>query len=146
MTRSVYQTLIDGVVNARNTLLAGFTSVASVGDATEAVVALKRDISEGDIPGPRMWVAGDPLGPTGGHGDPANGLLPDFAELPHWKDALVDSPEQARTTVRRMWREGVDLIKIMPSGGVMSIGDDPRLQLMSDDEIKAVIDTGMLSA
>ncbi len=40
-----------------------------------------------------------------------------------------------------MWREGVDLIKIMPSGGVMSIGDDPRLQLMADDEIKAVIDT-----
>jgi imidazolonepropionase-like amidohydrolase len=141
VTRSVYQALIDGVVNARNTLLAGFTSVRSVGDATEAVVALKRDIAEGDIPGPRMWVAGDPLGPTGGHGDPANGMLPDFAELPHWTDALVDSPEQARTTVRRMWREGVDLIKIMPSGGVMSIGDDPKLQLMADDEIKAIIDT-----
>jgi imidazolonepropionase-like amidohydrolase len=141
MTRSSYQELIDGVVNARNTLLAGFTTVRSVGDNTEAVVALKRDIKEGTIPGPRMWVAGNPLGPSGGHGDPANGLLPELAELPHWHDALIDSPEQARTTVRRMWREGVDLIKIMPSGGVMSIGDDPRLQLMADDEIKAVIDT-----
>jgi imidazolonepropionase-like amidohydrolase len=29
----------------------------------------------------------------------------------------------------------------MPSGGVMSIGDDPKLQLMEDDEIKAVIET-----
>jgi imidazolonepropionase-like amidohydrolase len=43
--------------------------------------------------------------------------------------------------VRRLKREGADLIKIMPSGGVMSIGDDPRLQLMEDDEIKAVIET-----
>lgn len=141
MTRSDYQALIDGVGNARNTLLAGFTSVRSVGDATAAVVALKRDIAEGDIPGPRLWVAGTALGPSGGHGDPANGVLPDLAELPHWGDSLVDSPEQARLTVRRLWREGVDLIKIMPSGGVMSIGDDPRLQLMADDEIKSVIAT-----
>jgi imidazolonepropionase-like amidohydrolase len=43
--------------------------------------------------------------------------------------------------VRTLRREGVDLIKIMPSGGVMSIGDDPSLQLMADDEIKAVIET-----
>jgi imidazolonepropionase-like amidohydrolase len=141
MTRTAYQALIDGVANARNTLLAGFTAVRSVGDSTPAVVALKRDINEGTIPGPRMWVAGDALGPSGGHGDPANGLLPDLAELPHWHDSLIDSPEEARATVRRMWREGVDVIKIMPSGGVMSIGDDPKLQLMADDEIKAVIDT-----
>ena len=141
MTRSNYQALIDAVGNARNTLLAGFTTVRSVGDATEAVVSLKRSINEGSIPGPRMWVAGDALGPSGGHGDPANGLLPDLAELPHWHDSVVDSPEEARATVRRMWREGVDLIKIMPSGGVMSIGDDPKLQLMADDEIKAVIET-----
>jgi imidazolonepropionase-like amidohydrolase len=141
MTRTAYQSLIDGVVNARNTLLAGFTTVRSVGDTTAVVVALKREIAGGTIPGPRMWVAGDPLGPSGGHGDPANGLTPDLAELPHWHDTLIDSPEQARATVRRMWREGVDLIKIMPSGGVMSIGDDPKLQLMADDEIKAVIET-----
>jgi imidazolonepropionase-like amidohydrolase len=57
------------------------------------------------------------------------------------KDALINSPEAARTAVRRLKREGVDLIKIMPSGGVMSIGDDPKQQLMADDEIKAVIDT-----
>jgi imidazolonepropionase-like amidohydrolase len=36
---------------------------------------------------------------------------------------------------------GVDLIKIMPSGGVLSIGDDPNAQLMTDDEIKAIVDT-----
>ena len=87
-----------------------------------------------------MWVAGTPLGPTGGHGDALNGLDPELSH-PGWTDNLIDSPEAARRTVRRLRREGADLIKIMPSGGVMSIGDDPKLQLMSDDEIKAVIDT-----
>jgi imidazolonepropionase-like amidohydrolase len=141
VTRTNYQALIDGVNDARATLLAGFTTVRDAGGPTEAVVALKREIEAGSVPGPRMWVSGDALGPTGGHGDPANGLLPDLAELPHWNDALVDGAEDARRIVRRMHRAGVDQIKIMPSGGVMSIGDDPRHQLMIDDEIKAVIDT-----
>ncbi len=109
VTTTDYDALIDGVNDAKATLLAGFTSIRDVGDPTSAVIALKKAVAKGEIPGVR--------------------------------EALVDSPEQARQTVRRMWREGVDLIKIMPSGGVMSIGDDPKLQLMADDEIKAVIDT-----
>ena len=141
VTSSDYDAMIDGVNDARATLLAGFTTIRDVGDPTEAVIALKKAIKAGTIPGPRMWVSGGPLGPTGGHGDPANGLLPEFGEIPSWQTSLIDSAETARRTVRRMWREGVDLIKIMPSGGVMSIGDDPTLQLMADDEIKAVIDT-----
>lgn len=140
LTRTDADDTIDAVNNARATLLAGFTAVRDVGGDTKVVVALKRAIAAGVTPGPRMWVAGMPLGPTGGHGDPANGLDPEL-EHPHWTDSVIDSPEAARRTVRRLRREGVDLIKIMPSGGVMSIGDDPKLQLMADDEIKAVIDT-----
>lgn len=141
VTRTNYQDAIDAVGYARATLMAGFTSARDVGADMDVIIALKREINDGAALGPRLWVAGPALGPTGGHGDPANGLLPDFAELPHWHDAVIDSPEQARETVRRLHREGADLIKIMPSGGVMSIGDDPKLQLMADDEIKAVVDT-----
>jgi imidazolonepropionase-like amidohydrolase len=140
MTRTDADETIDAVANARATLLAGFTTVRDVGGATKVVVALKRAIAAGVVPGPRMWVAGTPLGPTGGHGDAANGLDPEL-EHPGWTDNLIDSPEAARKAVRRLRREGADLIKIMPSGGVMSIGDNPKLQLMADDEIKAVIDT-----
>ena len=140
MTRTAFDDEIDAVVNARNTLMAGFTSARDVGGATGVVVALKHAINTGLVPGPRLWVAGTPLGPTGGHGDAANGLDPELSH-PGWTDNIVDSPEAARRTVRRLRREGADLVKIMPSGGVMSIGDDPSLQLMADDEIKAVIDT-----
>jgi len=87
-----------------------------------------------------MWVAGPPLGPTGGHSDARNGLDPELSH-PGWDDNIVNSPEDARRIVRTLRQEGVDLIKIMPSGGVLSIGDDPSLQLMADDEIKAVVDT-----
>jgi imidazolonepropionase-like amidohydrolase len=140
MTRTGYDDAIGATGDARNTLLAGFTTIRDVGGATEVVVALKRAINAGVIAGPRMWVAGTPLGPTGGHGDAANGLDPELQHA-HWTDNLIDSPEAARRTVRTLKRQGVDLIKIMPSGGVMSIGDDPKLQLMEDDEIKAVIET-----
>jgi imidazolonepropionase-like amidohydrolase len=140
LTRTDYDDEIDAVNNARLTLMAGFTTIRDVGGATGVVVALKNAIRSGATPGPRMWVAGTPLGPTGGHGDAADGLDPELSH-PGWTDNLIDSPEAARRTVRRLRREGADLIKIMPSGGVMSIGDDPRLQLMADDEIKAVIET-----
>ena len=74
MTRTDYDDEIDAVNNARATLLAGFTSIRDVGSSTGVVVALKRAINSGLTPGPRMWVAGTPLGPTGGHGDAADGL------------------------------------------------------------------------
>ncbi len=140
MTRTDFDGAIEATVFARDTLMAGFTSARDVGATTEVIVALKRAINAGAIPGPRLWVAGTPLGPTGGHGDAANGLDPELGH-PHWTDNLVDSPEAARKAVRTLKRQGADLIKIMPSGGVASIGDDPAVQLMADDEIKAVIET-----
>ena len=140
VTETDYDDAVRATAYARNTLLSGFTSVRDVGANVHVVVALKKAIQKGVVEGPRMWVAGPPLGPTGGHGDEANGLDPDLSH-PGWADNIVDSPEQARHIVRRLRQEGVDLIKIMPSGGVLSIGDDPGRQLMADDEIAAVIQT-----
>ncbi len=125
---------------ARATLQAGFTSVRDAGGSTDLVVAMKRAIASGEIAGPRMWVSGAPLGPTGGHGDAHSGLDPALSQ-PQWDEALVDGVDSAIRIVRDHRRRGVDLIKIMPSGGVLSVNDDPALQLMSDAEIKAVVDT-----
>ena len=140
VTGSGYDSAYASVGAARRTLEAGFTTIRDVGADNATIIAMKKAINKGVIPGPRMFVAGEPLGPTGGHGDAHNGL---DAELSHpgWTDNIVDSPEAGRRIVRSFRREGVDLIKIMPSGGVLSIGDNPDQQLMADDEIKAVIDT-----
>lgn len=140
VTETRYDSAVRSTAYARNTLLAGFTSVRDVGADPGVVIALKKAIAKGIVPGPRMWVAGPPLGPTGGHSDQANGLDPELSH-PGWTDNIVNSPEDARRIVRKLKQEGVDLVKIMPSGGVLSIGDDPNRQLMMDDEIAAVIQT-----
>ena len=140
VTRTDFDSAVKSTAYARHTLLAGFTSVRDVGAQAGVVLALKRAIAKGLVEGPRMWVAGPPLGPTGGHGDDANGLDPALSRST-WSDNIVDSAQDARRVVRKLRREGVDLIKIMPSGGVLSIGDDPNRQLMTDDEVAAVIET-----
>ena len=139
-TRNNYESLLLGTTYALTTLRAGFTSVRDVGDFTPAIVALKRAIAAGTVVGPRMWVSGSPLSPTGGHGDTHTGFSFEVSD-PSWDDGLVDSPEEVVKRVRLFHREGVDLIKIMPSGGLASNGDDPKAQLLSDAEIKAAIDT-----
>ena len=131
---------IIGVVNARTTLMDGFTSIRNVGSSNNVDLALKKAIAKGTIPGPRMWIAGEPLSPTGGHADPRNGLPQDLSR-PGWRDSIVDSAADARRIVREHHQAGDDLIKIMPSGGVGSVGDDPKLTLMSADEIASAIDT-----
>ncbi|HEX3945402.1 MAG TPA: amidohydrolase family protein [Rhizomicrobium sp.] len=140
VTETRFDSAIKSTAYARATLLAGFTSVRDVGAETNVIVALKKQIVKGIVPGPRLWVSGAPLGPTGGHTDESTGLDPELSN-PTWAENIIDSPEAARKAVREHKKLGVDLIKIMPSGGVLSVNDDPNRQLMADDEIKAVIDT-----
>lgn len=140
VTETEYDAAYKTPAYARATLEAGFTSVRDVGAPTELVVAMKKAIAGGEIAGPRMWVAGMPLGPTGGHSDSHSGLDPAI-ENPAWNEAIIDGADSAIRAVRKHRQEGADLIKIMPSGGVLSVNDDPNLQLMSDAEIKAVVDT-----
>ena len=140
VTETRFDAAVKSTAYARNTLLAGFTSVRDVGADADVVIALKKAIAKGIVVGPRMWVAGPPLGPTGGHGDAADGLDSELSN-PTWTANIIDSPADARRIVRVLHRKGVDLIKIMPSGGVLSIGDDPHRQLMADDEIAEVVKT-----
>jgi len=118
----------------------GFTSLRDLGTETEVIVGLKRAINSGVIPGPRMYVSGMYLGPTGGHSDKRNGLDPDLDHA-HWDASVIDGPDEAVKAVRRLHREGADLVKIMPSGGVLSINDDPKRTTMTDAEVSAVVTT-----
>jgi len=133
VTHTAFDELLVGVSNAHTTLLAGFTSVRDVHAYTPAIMALKKAIASGEIEGPRMWVSGSALSPTGGHIDGSTGYDEQITKR-EWTEGIVDSPEERH-------RAGADLIKIAPSGGVISVGDDPEAQLMTDAEIKAAIDT-----
>jgi imidazolonepropionase-like amidohydrolase len=126
---------VTGVRNARVTLRAGFTTVRNVGAEGFADVALRDGINQGDIDGPRMQVSGPPLGITGGHAD--NNLLP--YEYHFTAQGVADGPWAARAKVRENAKYGVDLIKIMASGGVMSKGDQPGAEQYSLEEMQAVV-------
>jgi imidazolonepropionase-like amidohydrolase len=132
--------VIRAVLNARREIELGFTTMRDVGSGPLEAPAVIRAIAAGQIVGPRYWTSLEPLGPTGGHTDDANGIRPDI----HFVDgdaSIVDSPADAVFKVREHKRRGATLIKVMPSGGVASIGDDPNALLMSDEEMKAVVDT-----
>jgi imidazolonepropionase-like amidohydrolase len=132
---------VRSTVYARRTLLAGFTTVRNVGDLQNESVALRNAINAGLLPGPRMFTAGKALGSTGGHADPTNGYRRDLAGDPGVMEGVIDGPESAVKAVRLHYKLGDDLIKIMPSGGVLdesSSGDNPQLTL---EEIQAVVAT-----
>ena len=139
LTHSTLDRAFDGAVFGRAMLQQGFTSARDVGGGDDTV-ALRNAINAGKVAGPRLWVSLEPLGPTAGHGDPRNGLDQDLSH-PGWSNGIVNTPDEARLRVREHRRRGADLIKIMPSGGIASTGDNPRQQLMTDDEMRVAVET-----
>ena len=130
---------IRSTVYARRTLLAGFTSVRNVGDDANESVALRNAINAGIVPGPHIFTAGVPIGSTGGHADPTDGYRQNLAGEPGPKDGVINSPADAWKAVRQHYKDGDDLIKIMPSGGVLdesASADNPQMTI---EEIQAVV-------
>jgi len=140
VTKTFLDDALTGTVNVRKLLMGGFTSVRNVGAEGDVDLALKHAIERGDIVGPRMWVSLEMIGPTGGHSDPTNGLNPAW-HSDEWGHSVINGPEEAVREVRDHKKRGADLIKIGVSGGAGSIGDDPKVKLLTDEEVKAIIDT-----
>jgi imidazolonepropionase-like amidohydrolase len=130
---------ILGTVYARRTLLAGFTTVRNVGDAHNESIALRNAINAGTVPGPRIFSAGQFVGTTGGHADQTDGYRWDLQGDPGPKDGIINSPEDAWKAVRQHYKDGADMIKIMPSGGVLDESASADNSQMTLEEIKAVV-------
>jgi imidazolonepropionase-like amidohydrolase len=127
---------IQGVVNARAMLQAGFTTVRNVGSDRYNDVALKQAIQEGLIEGPRIVPAAYAIGASGGHCD-STYFPPSMAQK---SIAVGDGPDQLRQRVREMRKYGAEVIKICATGGVFSRGDEPGQQQLSEAEMRAIAD------
>ena len=132
---------VRSTVYARKTLMAGFTTVRNLADIANESVALRNAINEGVIVGPRIFTAGQAIGSTGGHADFTNGYRMDLAGDPGPKVGIINSADDAIKAVRQHYKQGDDLIKIMPSGGVMDEGMSGENPQMTLEEIKAVVET-----
>lgn len=130
---------LRGVVYARATLLAGFTTVRDVG-GTLAIRSLRDAIAAGRVPGPRILAANYSIGITGGHCDDTNGLRPDvFGDSDH-RIGIADGADAVRKAVRYQIKHGADVIKICATGGVLSSGDGADSPQLTDAELEAVVD------
>ncbi len=127
---------VVGVVNARRTLRAGFTTVRNLGSAGFDDVALKQAIEAGYIDGPRIVPATFAIGATGGHCD-GGGLPPSVTVL---NPGAADGPDAIRAAVRKLRKFGAEVIKFCGTGGVMSKGTTLGEQQYSQEEMQALVE------
>jgi imidazolonepropionase-like amidohydrolase len=132
-----------GLTHALEMARAGFTTVRDLGGDTAGVIAVRDAVAEGRFPGPRIKVSGNPLSIIGGHADDATGLPPELAEAvneAHLSPAVCTGVEECQRVVRGLAARGVDVIKIMATGGVLDPGAMGLEQHFTDAEMKGIVD------
>jgi imidazolonepropionase-like amidohydrolase len=125
---------------ARKTIDAGFTTVRNLGANDYVDIGLRNAINNGWVAGPRILTAVHAIGATGGHGDgdpipPARGV-PQLGPI----DGVCNGPAECRAAVRYQIKYGADVIKFMPSGGVLSLSDPVDAPELSQDEMNAIVE------
>lgn len=130
---------LEGVVYAKRTVEAGFTTVADLGAPNSAIFALRNAIAHGDVVGPRIIAAGGALSPSGGHGD-IHGFREEVLHalaVP----SVCNGADDCRRAVREQIKRGADVIKVTATGGVLSNTRAGLGQQFTDEELKAIADT-----
>ncbi|HET9336157.1 MAG TPA: amidohydrolase family protein [Sphingomicrobium sp.] len=128
-----------GLLNARKTLLAGFTTVRDLGAEPRTILSLRDAINAGQFAGPTIIAAGAGVAVTGGHGD-VNGLNRELERVLKPRATHVcDGADDCRRATREQVSEGADVIKLKASGGVLSNVPGGLAQQMMDDELRAVV-------
>jgi imidazolonepropionase-like amidohydrolase len=119
---------------ARRLLDHGFTAgFSAAAGKPRADVVLRDAIAAGDLAGPRLLAASPELTVTGGLGDVR------LLHMDRSTFAIVcDGPDEFRRVAREMCREGVDILKINPSGSDFLPHAKARHTVMTEAEIAAV--------
>jgi len=129
-----------GALHSRESLMAGFTTVRSVGNYRAFVdVALRDAINNGWIMGPRMQVAGAYITTSRGGGE-ATGIARDVTLPPGMRVGVADTPDEVRMRVREIIQGGADFIKIIATGAVLGPGTNPGVAELSEEEMRAAVD------
>ena len=140
-TRDNEDEAYTGVINARKTLLAGFTTVRDLGAEPKTITSLRDAINAGQFAGPTILAAAAGVAVTGGHGD-VNLVSRDLESvLKPRATHICDGPDDCRRATREQISEGADVIKLKASGGVLSNVPGGLAQQMMDDELRAVVVT-----
>ena len=129
------------MLNARKTLLAGFTTVRDLGGEPRQILSLRDAINAGSFAGPTIIAAGSGISGSGGHADPRNGRNRDATLAVANPRNVCNGADDCRRAVREQISFGADVIKITATGGVLSNVPGGLNQQMMDDEMRAVVAT-----
>ena len=132
-----------GLTHALEMAQGGFTTVRDLGGDTSAVIAVRDAVAEGRFPGPRIKVSGAPLSIVGGHADEATGLPPELAAAvneAHLNPSVCTGVDECQKVVRQLAAAGVDVIKIMATGGVLVPRPRGLEKHFTDAEMKGICD------
>ncbi|MFF1395841.1 amidohydrolase family protein [Streptomyces sp. NPDC058287] len=125
---------LDTAGRLKETLDAGITTIR---DLAGLAAGYRTAVETGRIVGPRIQTAVRVISHTGGHGDVR---LPDGTDLSDGMSELADTVDEARLAVRRVIREGADLVKVCATGGMGSPYDQPDDEGLTEEEIRSVVD------
>jgi imidazolonepropionase-like amidohydrolase len=128
-----------GARHARETLMAGFTSVHDVGCFRAfADVALRDAINRGDVIGPRVSAVGAYITVPGGGGE-VTGFAPDVQVPADMRAGVVADAADTTRKVNYLFQNGADSIKLIATGAVLAQGTEPGQQELSEDEMRAAV-------
>jgi len=125
--------------HARRTLEAGFTAVRDLGAADFIDVGLKKAIDAGAVPGPRMVTAVHAVGSRGGHAD-IDPYPADYVPPLGVREGICDGADACRSAVRWQVKYGAGVIKLVASGGILSLADPVDNVQLSQAELDAIVD------
>ena len=140
LRRPVAEKALFAAGYARKTVDSGFTTIRDVGSSDSIDVGLRNAIDRGLVTGPRMVVARDAIGATGGHCDRTGFPAGTFGAESGPEKGIIHGAAQAREAVRLNVKYGADVIKTCASGGVLSLADDVAAPQLTDEELAAIVD------
>jgi imidazolonepropionase-like amidohydrolase len=124
--QTVAQVVLRAAKICERMLRNGITTARDLGGFQYCELALRDAIAAGDFPGPRLLCAGRLITMTGGHG---------------WPIGLEsDGPDEVRKSARLNLRHGVDCLKFMATGGVLTPGVEPGSPQLSEAEMRAGVE------
>jgi imidazolonepropionase-like amidohydrolase len=140
LQKTAAQKAFESIPYAKRTIEAGFTTVRDVGTYRAFVdLALRDAIARGDVVGPRVYGAGCYVTITGG-GGALTGFAPDVKLPFDLEYGKCDGPWQVRARVRELAHRGVDCIKVIATGAVLTHGSNPGAQEFTLEEMQAAVD------